>query len=154
MIAIDDKVWVGDSDDGHLADNDEISAVLNTAQDLSGRLCWPQVEYSQVGLVDGPGNEVVNYCSAILALVSLTRRHDAILVYDHNGSRALAVGVMYLSLTEGKVMERVDFLRRRCWDELIHSLEEAYKAPLPVKAHIAHIKAFNKIPFSVLEALL
>lgn len=154
MIAIDDKVWVGNSDDGYLKTNREITALLNVASDLSGRVCWPAVEYAQVGLEDGPGNEVVEYCAAILALVALTRRHDAILVYDHAGSRALAVGVMYLSLTEGKVAERVDFLRRRGWDELVATVQDGYKAAVPFKSHPAHIEAFDQIPFSMLEALL
>ncbi len=153
MITIDDKVLVGDSDDGHLEDDRDISAILNVAHDLGGKLCWPDVEYAQVGLIDGPGNEVVAYTAALLTLVTLTRRHDLVLVYDHSGSRALAIGIMYLSLVGGKVAERVDFMRRRGWEEIIGEIIARSSESLP-RLHKAHVEAFNKVPFGILEALL
>lgn len=159
MIRIDEKVWIGNSDDGCLkldssgGTHDKISAVLNVAQDLKGRVYWPTVEYAQVGLIDGPGNEVVAYSAAIATLVTLTRRHDGVLVYDHSGGRALAVVIMYLSLIEGKVAERIDFLRRRSWDELMVVVGARSNKKLP-RPHPAHREAFYKIPFSALEIIL
>ena len=153
MFIISDQVRIGNSDDGYLREDRDISAVLNVAQDLGGTLCWPDVEYAQVGLVDGPGNEVAAYAAAVMTLVALTRRHDLALVYDHSGSRALAIGVMYLSLIEGKITERIDYMRRREWDEIVSGIQKRSEKPLP-QVHSAHVKVFNKIPFGILEALL
>ena len=158
MTRIDEKVWVGDSDDGHLKDNPEFSAVLNVAHDLEGVLSWPEVEYMQVGLVDGPGNEVITYCAAIVALVALTQKHDKILMYDHNGGRALAVALMYLTVLEGKIVKRVGNPtlfphRRRGWEEHIFDLRTKHTGKLP-DSNAAHVAAFYKIPYDILEVLL
>ncbi len=153
MIRLNEKILVGTSDDGHLKDNPEVKAVLNVAHDLRGVKCWPRVEYAQVGLMDGPGNEVSTYCAALMALLSLERRYDRILVYDHSGSRALAVVIMYTALTEGKVAERVDFMRRRSWDEILLDLSSRAGKRL-AEPNPEHRKAFYDLPYGILEALL
>lgn len=153
MICLNEKILVGVSDDGYLKDDPDVDAVLNVAHDLAGKVSWPCVEYAQVGLIDGPGNEVVTYCAALLALISLSRHYSRVLVYDHSGSRALAVVIMYAALTEGKVAERVDFMRRRSWDEILLDLSSRAGKRL-VEPNPEHRKAFYDLPFGILEALL
>lgn len=154
MIQLSDNLWVGDSDDSYLKDAmlDGVDAVLNVAHDLQGKCSWPKVEYAQVGLIDGPGNEISGYCAAVMSLVALLRRHDVVMVYDHDGGRALVVALMYLNLTFGKYRrEPVEWSHWMTWEERLATLTWIEGLPTP---HTAHIEAFNRLPYGVLEALL
>jgi hypothetical protein len=160
VIQLTDNLWIGGSDSAYaralIARN--IGAVLCVAQDLRGCVGWPEVEFAQVGLVDGPGNEVADYCAAILALVALVRRYDAVLVVDHDGGRALAVSLIYLNLTLGQYRAHpLAWSHWMTWDERLTAtrgqMPMHYPGILP-EVHPAHREAFARIPFGVLEALL
>lgn len=152
MLKIADGVFVGDLSNEKITG--DITAILNVAVDLPPTRCWPKVTYLHVGLVDGPGNPIPAYCAAVLSLVSLVQQKKTVLVCCHGGySRSVAVALMYLSLTEGKHMERVDFLRRWTWNELFKRVVELNGVRDLPTPHRAHIEAFNALPFAVLEAL-
>lgn len=154
MIRLTEGVWIGASSCLVNVRAAGIGGVLNVAVDLNGEQGWPDVEYAQVGLVDGPGNETTDYCAALLALVALVRRHENILVYDHNGGRALAVGLMYLSLMESKRVVHPTFMGCRLgWGQVLDVVRIYTGMPLP-SPHTAHAKAFEKIPFGLLEAFI
>lgn len=159
MIRLTDDLWIGNSLDGEHADlrAAKIGAILNVANDLlTLRYRWDGAEYMKVGIIDGPGNEVIGYCSAILALVTLLRRHDAVMVYDHEGSRAMAVCMMYLNLTEGQYRpDPLQWSHWLTWEERLTRVNEDRRPPkiLP-EPHAAHREAFAKIPYGLLEALL
>lgn len=159
MILVDREcgLWVGNSEDGMFADLaiNDITGVLNVAVDLqdSGGPAR-DIECMKVGLVDGPGNEVVTYCAAILAVSSLFRRHEAVLVYDHDGGRATAVSMMYLNLVRGKHRpDPVGWSWWMSWDERLAAIDAEVLTRLP-KPHEAHVRAFGKVPFGILETIL
>ena len=118
-------IWIGDSTDEasvHL-DSVDIGAILNVAQDMVTTRDWSQgVESMHVGLIDGPGNEVAAYCSAVLALHALLKRHNT-LVCCHVGGRALAVAIMYLNAAEGAPY--------KAWDHWLAMLGERVDQELP-----------------------
>lgn len=162
MTKLTDNLWIGDSDDEQALDKApfEITAILNVAQDLQPTCGWDDgVESMQVGLIDGPGNEVVAYCAAVLALVALSRRHDRVLVYDHDGGRALAVALMYLNLVEGKYRaDPLSWSHWLTWEErsvkvLTTWYESDQSSSLPIP-HPAHAEVFARMPFGVMEAIL
>lgn len=135
MICLTDggSLWIGNSADGTNLDALKIRAVLNVAHDLKGSVGWPEVEYNQVGLVDGPGNPQTAYCGAVLVLDSLIHRRKKTLVCCHTGSRSLAVSVMYLEM-----------FTPRGWDGWIDILQERVGIDLPVP-HPAHREAFDRM---------
>lgn len=150
MMQILDKLWVSDSDGIHKV---ESGGLLNVAHDLKGIKFWPKVEYAQIGLINGPGNEVSDYCSAILFLKGMLRRHDKVIVYDHNGSIGFAVVVMYLNLIEGQHRpEHNSWSRWLTWEEKTEIIYKRLEIGR-VAVHEAHIEAFNKIKWSLLEVL-
>jgi hypothetical protein len=151
VIRITDSIWVGTSRDDYDLDTEEsgITAALNVAQDLRGMNGWPDVEYMQVGLIDGPGNEISDYCAAVLCLKVLIRRHDGIMVFDHNGCRALVVVLMYLNLIGGQRRpEPTGWSHWPTWEE--RAAEVNTKIPRP---HAAHIEMFNKMPWGLIEVI-
>jgi hypothetical protein len=146
MIRLNESLWIGDSSDEKaallhtMAGN--IYAVLNVAHDLVGTWNWgDEVEYMQVGLIDGPGNPLSAYCAAVLALHSLLKR-GKVLVCCHTRSRAMAVALMYLHLTGG-----------RGWDGRLELIREYVDIELPVP-NAAHRAAFDKINWKALGSLL
>lgn len=166
MIRLTDELWIGVSNDAYLEKREQIvkacnnlksvgvTAILNVAHDLRCSLGWPDFECAQVGIVDGPGNEISGYCAAILALVSLRRKHDKVIIYDHDGGRSLAIALMYLNLVSGKQQPVSMFLGRwLTWGERLLTVDDSVRSLLP-KVHPAHIEAFTKIPYGLLEALL
>lgn len=164
MIQVADRLWIGYSSDVEHGNLTGITALLNVAWDLKYHKFDPEhkeqervvqaCEYAQVGLVDGPGNLLSSYCSAVLTLRMLLDRHDGVLVYDHDGGRALVVTMMYLNLIEGKYRpDSLSWSHWLTWDERLVWIEERIKLKLSQR-HKAHIEAFNKIPYGVLEALL
>ena len=141
MIRLTDNIWIGDSADAMNLGSMRVSAVLNVAQDLRGKGGWPDVEYMQVGLTDGPGNPIYLYTSAVLALTSLLQKHE-VLVCCHTGSRSLAVVLMHMNARN-----------RSGWDKLMEVLSERVDQKLPVP-HTAHRKAFDKVNWKLLEKLV
>lgn len=122
-------IWIGDSTAETKA---HVSAILNVAQDLAPTRGWAKVEVMHVGLIDGPGNEIAAYCSAVLALHALLKKHN-VLVCCHSGGRALAVVLMHLCLTSG-----------RSWENWLIALQERIDGALP-EVNSAHRDAFDKV---------
>jgi hypothetical protein len=137
VIRLTDTIWIGDSADSIL----RVNAVLNVAQDLRGAVGWPDVEYMQVGLIDGPGNPLTTYYAAVLALSTLVKRHRRTLVCCHTGGRSLAVAMMYLNTTAG-----------HDWEGLLGLLRERVDVGLPVP-HGAHKVAFGMIDWKLLARI-
>ncbi len=135
-----ENLWLGGAV-GHNIAAAKITGVLNVAQDLRGYVGWPEVDYMQVGLVDGPGNPIAAYCSAVLALETLLRRART-LICCHSGSRSMAVVLMYLNAAYGGG-----------WDGCLVRLNERVDMALPVP-HAAHRAAFDKVNWKLLSTLL
>lgn len=142
MIRIDENIWIDGSGAGWRdVRRAKITAVLNVARDLLGTIGWPDVEYAQVGLVDGPGNLPADYCSAVSALYSLSNRHRT-LVCCHTGSRSLAVVLMLSSIISSS-----------SWDEALKLLNERVDQDLP-SVHEAHREVFENTSWVALRAIL
>lgn len=138
MIQLVKGIWIGDSADEAVADLSApgITAILNVAQDLQCTRGWlHEVEYAQVGLIDGPGNEVGAYSAAVITLDYLTKRHKNVLVCCHTGGRALAVTIMYINMVSGCW---------RGWVDWIALLTERIDDTLPMVNNI-HVIAFSKL---------
>ncbi len=145
MIRLTDHIWLGHAPDEENADLDTegISAVLNVAQDLQATRGWMHgIDYMQVGLIDGPGNPLAAYYAAVLALETLLRRHDQVLVCCHAGSRSLAVVLMHLNL-----------VGRNGWDGCVAILHERVDWTLPVP-HAAHRAAFDRLNWRWLDSVI
>lgn len=155
MIKLTPDLWIGNSADGGSFAAERVAGVLNVAQDLRGRYGWPAMEYKQVGLIDGPGNEPVGYCSAVLALVALTRRCSPVAVYDHDGGRALVVCAMYLNLMLGKHRpDPLSWSHWLTWEERLREIENGIPGVELPEPHPAHVEAFGRLPYGILEALI
>lgn len=156
MILLTEGIWIGNSDDGYLTeDNIKVGAVLNVARDLPGESEWPDVEYAQVGLIDGPGNEVKDYCAAVIVLASMVKRHKDVMVYDHEGKRSFVVGLMYLCLTRSeRNINRTFMSCFRSWESMVEEYYTGLVAENIPPVCKSHKEAFDRMPFGVLEALL
>lgn len=145
MIKLTDRgdLWIGNSADGTNFPTLEIRALLNVAHDLQGKVVWPEVEYVQVGLVDGPGNPPEMYCAAVLALSSLLRKGHRTLVCCHTGSRSMATCIMYMEATDPG----------RGWDGWVEILSERVPLPLPVPDP-THKSAFESINWKTVSRLM
>ena len=143
MTRLTDNIWIGDATAkiGNVRAV-KIGAILNVAQDLRGISGWPDVEYMQVGLVDGPGNPITAYYTSVLALVTLLKRHDQVMVFCHSGSRSMAVILMYLRASTG--ME---------WDDCLSMLRERVDIDLS-DPHPVHKDMFTKIDWKLLASML
>jgi hypothetical protein len=135
----------------------KITGVLNVAQDLQGTRGWhSKVEYMQVGLINGPGNELSAYTAAVLALSALLRRGN-VLVCCHDADRSLAVVIMYLIAKRGKRSDNPGLFNRwTTWDDMLDELIErvardgrALKEP-----HESHRAAADNLPMSLFEQIL
>ena len=153
MNRMNGVIIAGDSDDSYSFVKMQVGGVLNVSHDLCGfKECnYPEIEYMQVGLIDGPGNEVIGYCSAILSLVVLARRHKLVGVYNHGGGMAFAVSAMYLNLVSGKF--RADSTKWSHWMTWNERIKEIGEIPT-FDIHTVHIEAFSKIPYGLMEAFL
>lgn len=142
MTQLTESIWIGDSSiTWRTVRSAKIGAVLNVAQDLKGDLGWPNVEYMQVGLIDGPGNPTASYIAAVLALSSLLERHRRVLVCCHTGSRSVVVAMMLLNITAN-----------HDWNGLLVLLKERVDTELPVP-HEAHKIAFDNMNWELLASL-
>lgn len=140
MIMVSDHLYVGSSADTHMVKLCGIQAVLNVAMDLPNPELPERVEYSKVGLVDGPGNLNSAYMAAVLALRSIHPRYRT-LVCCHSGSRSISVVLMYL-----------ESIFERGWDEWIEIISERADITL-LDPHSAHKQAFNRIDWQKLARL-
>lgn len=137
MIRLTDHLWIGDSADGMRLGLMRVGAVLNVARDLCIRAGWPDVEYAQVGLVDGPGNLPRVYASAVLLLADMLTRHD-VMVCCHNGARSLVVSLMYLNVAA-----------RKDWTGILNMMRERIDGTLP-EVNQAHITVFDSMDWKLL----
>lgn len=145
MIRLTDHIWLGHATDEGNADLEAegVTAILNVAQDLQATRGWKNgIEYAHVGLIDGPGNPLSAYCAAVLALDSLLKRNDQVLVCCHAGSRSLAVILMHLNLAG-----------RNGWDGCLDILRERVDWTLPTP-HAAHRAAFDKLNWRFLSSII
>lgn len=140
MIMLTENVYIGAISDAFTADPKQIGAILSVALDLKSKVGWPEFEYMQVGLIDGPGNPIHTYIAAALALATLAKKHKT-LVFCHEGGRSLAVSIMYM-----------EFFFKRGWDGWLELLDERTGMELPVP-HEAHRAAFDKIDWEALRKL-
>jgi hypothetical protein len=155
VIKVTDRIWVGNSDDEmstHVTQL-RIGAIINVAHDLQGfRGCNYGIEYAQVGLIDGPGNIQAMYCASILTLHGMLDRHPQVMIYCHDGGRALAVVLMYLILRRGKTSSHPTFFNYwTSWDRMIEEID-SFVAPMTLPSiNESHKKAFEELPLSLLE---
>lgn len=118
-----------------------ITAVFNTAMDYIPMRHIRGVEYSTVGLIDGPGNNLAAYHAATLKLLSLLGAKHKVLVHDHNGtSQSVAVCIMALHA-----------LYRRGW---YYWLVEIQKQNPDAEPHDAHYRAFNRFNWRLISAVM
>lgn len=146
-IRLTDKLWIGCSHDVERIWESSVKfgATLNVAHDLRDPVPYPNIEHAQVGLVDGPGNELADYCASVICLKMLLRRYERVLVYDHNGTRALVVATMYLTLVGGQRRPDVSgWSRWPTWKESVRLTREVHKA---------HVQAHDSMPWGLLEVL-
>lgn len=152
MTQITDQLWLGTASDLDPSDHNRYpvlitgcEAVLNCAHDL---MCIEfdvliMVEYAHVGLVDGPGNSMVDYHAAMLKLCSMLLRGKITSVHDHDiTSRSVAVVIMALHA-----------LHRRGWDHWLSVIREKCDLPL-LTPHEQHFRAFNKINWRLVSTVL
>lgn len=145
MIHMIDNIWIGDSSALRNVPPLQITTVLNVASDLYNENNMADVEYMQVGLIDGPGNSMSLYYSAILALAAIVKKNVKVLVCCHSCTRSLAVVIMYLN----SVGESFD----NNWDSVFQMLQERVDIDLPVPNEV-HKEAFNKINWDLLKKLV
>lgn len=139
MIQLGERLWIGNSStawkDYRAA---RIEAVLNVAQDLRGNVGWPDMEYMQVGLIDGPGNSLSVYYAAVLSISALVKLRRT-LVFCHTGGRSLVVSAMYINISLGYD-----------WDGLMVILSERVDVELPTP-HEAHRAVFKQMDWAILR---
>lgn len=140
MIRISQPIYIGTSKDAEHEDlaAHGINALLNVAHDLKCVRAWPQFTYAQCGIIDGPGNTMSSYYSAVMMLASFVLEGKRTMVYCHNGGRSLAIVLMYLTLTGGYN-----------WDEWLKLLREANALPDP---NPEHKKMYDKINWKALSS--
>lgn len=144
MIRLQDRLYVGDSSvSARELRRYGIGALLNVAHDLKGDMGWPDIEYMQVGLIDGPGNSQAAYAAAVLALNTLVAKHNTV-VFCHSGGRAMAVATMHMNLGAD-----------RNWDELAEIANERIGTNVKIpEVNEAHRAAFDKMKWNVLRKLV
>ncbi len=145
-------IWVGNSGDERRTNMKElgIGAILNVAQDLVHEHNWmDELEVMHIGIIDGPGNEPVLYCAAVLGLRALLRRHN-VLVCCHDGGRSVAVIIMYFAACHISGWPG-DW--QAGWNEWLGNLQKRATQQLPIP-HLAHKAAFDKMKRSILTNLI
>lgn len=155
MPRVTDGLMYGGHDEMRAAPKLGVGGLLCVAPDKSCEWEWPCVEFMQVGIADGPGNELADYCAAVLALSSLMRKHDLVLVFDHEGKRALAVCIMYLCLARGRrPAGGGESNNAHCWTPWqALMLEVEHKLGSILKLDKAHISAYDTMPYALLEVI-
>lgn len=143
MIRLSEKLLIGDSADEYHADiEDGIVGILNVAHDLTPtKGWWNGLAYAQVGLVDGPGNALYLYVTAVLTLHMLMQK-GPVLVCCHSGTRSLVVALMYTNV-----------FARRGYDGCLDILSERVDIVLPVPSE-AHRQMFDQIHWAYLARIM
>ena len=148
MIQVNDKLWIGNTIDEANLDFDVkgITGILMVAHDMQQlnryRLtAKSEVEYMQVGLIDGPGNTMMAYHAAVLALAAIIKRRQ-VMVCCHGMERSIAVVAMYLRLTQG-----------RGWDWWVGKLCGMLDNDAPT-IHEEHKLAFYKLNWRLLNTVI
>lgn len=143
---VEGAIWIGNSGMEYQPTEvyraQKVDGLLNVAVDLT---CthgwWEGIHTCQVGLIDGPGNELSAYASAMLALRTLLKTRNT-LVVCHTGTRAMAVVVMYQAV-----------MASCAWDEALTTLRERVEDDLPVPLLI-HKENFERLNHKAIKALL
>ncbi len=152
MIKITDNISIGGALDEQQGVLTEFGAILNVAQDLHGTRGWKEIEYAQVGLIDGPGNPPSAYISAVLMLHTLLCRHKRVLVLCHGMRRSIVVVLIYLILKKGRTSDNpsLTFTNWTTWDTVLSELN----LPSPIPIHPAHREVFDALPLSLMEMMI
>lgn len=100
---ISDRIWLGNSWDANNPPP-ECNAILNCAFDLFNNVGWNRhIHLAHCGMIDGPGNPVSAYRSAILQLSALVDYDKRVLVHCHQGhSRSVSVVIGYFNMTDSR----------------------------------------------------
>ena len=144
MTKITDNIWLGDSKDAEEADliANGISAILNFSADMDVKRAG-DVLYAKVGLVDGPGNHMAIYTSAVLLLLSFLEKKKTVLVVDHTGkSRAAFVVICVLHMWHGRQWSR-DY-----WHQFVASKRHG------IEVHGNHKHAFNQMNWRLIATVM
>lgn len=140
MIRVLDKLMVGSSTDERGV---VVDVIVNVAKDLKPTRGWPEAAYYHIGLVDGPGNDISLYLSAVFALNSVLNSGRSILVSCHEGkSRSMSVAIMYIHLVSG-----------RGWNDIVDTICERNECAIP-EPHKAHREAFDSIDWDLARKLV
>jgi hypothetical protein len=145
MTKLTDNLWLGNSSDAACADlnTDAISTILNVAHDLPSARNWNHgIEYSQVGLVDGPGNSLAAYHAAVLKLAAFLANSRRCLCHCHEGRSTSAfccIAVLHL------------LGQRRGWDHW-HAFVKNLRPEVSV--HEEHRRAFNRLNWRLLTSVM
>jgi hypothetical protein len=84
----------------------------------------------------------------------MSERHNNTMVFCHDGSRSLAVVIMYLILRRGKTSEHPTFFNYWTpWDTMLKELGYKAAQELP-PIHNAHKQALDRLPLALMETLL
>lgn len=144
MNRITGQIWLGSSADAANLEGD-IDAVLNCAFDLANPNQWSRVLLAQCGLMDGPGNPLAAYYSAVTQLANLVNLGRKILVHCHQGeSRSVAVVLCYLNALD---------LERQGWDYWLYQVRQRH--PIPEgKPLPAHRDAFHAMDWLTMHSLV
>lgn len=98
------QISIGDAGDSRAATNETFDATLNVAIDLDiedrgehTHAC--RIRRHKIGMVDGPGNDILQMVAALILLHWLVTTGKRVLVHCHAGqSRSVMVCAAYLSL--------------------------------------------------------
>lgn len=103
MTEITERLLIGDRDDSPFKGH---TSVFNLAADL-----WVEVvqgvEYTAIGLIDGPGNMKGTLVAAVCVLHQLLARHSKVVLICHGGSvRSGLVAALYMTVRHEVSLEQ------------------------------------------------
>ena len=155
LCKINKQIYIGDVNAESYSNVDMgITGFLNTSIDLPCTLISNhEIEVIHNGLIDGPGNPMSAYCSAILSVKTLLIRHKKIMVYGHGTSRALAVVIMYLMLARGRNSDHPTFFNYwETWDRVLRAIITDNPELTPPNEY--HKLFADKLPLGALEQII
>jgi protein-tyrosine phosphatase len=101
MTQISERLFIGSKEDQPFSHH---TCVLSLASDLFV-LYHEKLEYSQIGLIDGPGNQLSMIAVAPCVLRQLLERHESVMLICHGGTgRSGLVAALYMA-----VRHEIDF---------------------------------------------
>jgi protein-tyrosine phosphatase len=140
VTKITEQIWIGNSTDARNPPA-EINAILNCAFDLANYRQWDSHHLAQCGLVDGPGNPLSAYYSAVLQLDNLVKCGKRVLVHCHEGKdRSVTVVICYLNARDAKGWDY--------WRNMIRSLRSEVTDDRP---RMHHKDAFDRMDWELLK---